>query len=72
MKINKMFRNTDRKTNTIGDTVGSIQKVLLFCVPGNGCYLLNKVTVKNLIIGSLSFILTNILWQGLLLNCFHV
>jgi len=47
MHINKMFRNTDRKTNTVGDTVGSIQKGLLFCVPGNGCYLLNKVTVKK-------------------------
>lgn len=67
-----MFRNTDRKTNTVGDAVRNIQKGLLLCLPGNGCYLLNKVTVKDLITGSLSFILTPILWQGLLLNVFHV
>lgn len=67
-----MFRNRDRKTNTVADAVRSIKKGLLFCVPGNGCYLLNKVIVKNLIIGSLSFILTHISWQGLLSNVFHV
>lgn len=60
------------QTDTVEDTVGSIRKGLLFCVPGNDCSLLNKVIVKNLIIGSLSFILPNILWQGLLVNVFHV
>lgn len=32
MKSNKMFRNTDRKTNTVGDTVASIQKVCFFAL----------------------------------------
>lgn len=72
MKSNKIFRNINRKTKTLGDAIEILKKFAFFCVPGNYCYLLNKVTVKNLITDSLSFILTNTLWKDLLFNVFYV
>lgn len=64
-----MFRNINRKTSRVGDATGSIQKgFAIFCVPGNNCCLPNKVTVKNLMTSSLSFVLKYILWKDLSLN----
>lgn len=65
-----MFRNADRhnrrytRKHTKRFAFLHSWKCLFFAQEGH--------CKKNLIIGSLSFLLPNILWQGLLVNIFHV